>query len=57
MKNQIAALVAGVHVPCKGGASAISDLLGNQVDASFQNVNAVLSQINTGKLRALATAD
>ena len=54
MKNQIAALVAGVHVPCKGGASAISDLLGNQVDASFQNVNAVLSHIQAGKLRALA---
>ncbi|RZL88689.1 MAG: tripartite tricarboxylate transporter substrate binding protein [Variovorax sp.] len=45
----------GVHVPYKGGAPAISDLLGNQVDASFQNVNAVLSQINAGKLRALAT--
>lgn len=45
----------GVHVPYKGGAPAISDLLGNQVDASFQNVNAVLSQINAGKLRALVT--
>ena len=45
----------GVHVPYKGGAPAISDLLGNQVDASFQNVNAVLSQISAGKLRALAT--
>ena len=45
----------GVHVPYKGGAPAISDLLGNQVDASFQNVNAVLSQIGAGKLRALAT--
>jgi tripartite-type tricarboxylate transporter receptor subunit TctC len=45
---------SGVHVPYKGGAPAISDLLGGQVDASFQNVNAVLQHINAGKLRALA---
>jgi tripartite-type tricarboxylate transporter receptor subunit TctC len=44
----------GVHVPYKGGAPAISDLLGGQVDASFQNVNAVLPHINAGKLKALA---
>jgi tripartite-type tricarboxylate transporter receptor subunit TctC len=45
---------SGVHVPYKGGAPAISDLLGGQVDASFQNINAVISHINGGKLRALA---
>jgi len=45
---------SGLHIPYKGGAPAISDLLGGQVDASFQNVNAVLSHINAGKLRALA---
>lgn len=44
----------GVHIPYKGGAPAISDLLGNQVQASFQNVNAVLQHINVGKLKALA---
>ena len=44
----------GVHVPYKGGAPAISDLLGGQVDASFQNVNAVLQHITAGRLRALA---
>src|SRR5881392_2661782 len=38
----------------KGGGPAISDLLGGQVDASFQNVNAVLQHIKAGKLRALA---
>ncbi|MFZ2388867.1 MAG: tripartite tricarboxylate transporter substrate binding protein [Polaromonas sp.] len=43
-----------LHVPYKGGAPAIADLLGGQVDASFQNINAVLSQVNAGKLRALA---
>jgi tripartite-type tricarboxylate transporter receptor subunit TctC len=43
-----------VHVPYKGGAPAISDLLGGQVDAAFQNINAVIAHINAGKLRALA---
>ncbi|MBS0451986.1 MAG: tripartite tricarboxylate transporter substrate binding protein [Proteobacteria bacterium] len=44
----------GLHVPYKGGAPAIADLLGAQVDASFQNVNAVYPHIKAGKLRALA---
>ena len=44
----------GLHIPYKGGGPAISDLLGGQVDASFQNVNAVLQHIKSGKLRALA---
>ncbi len=45
---------SGVHVPYKGGAPAISDLLGSQVNASFQNINAVIQHIKAGKLRALA---
>ncbi len=44
----------GLHVPYKGGSPAITDLLGGQVNASFQNVNAVLQHIRSGKLRALA---
>jgi tripartite-type tricarboxylate transporter receptor subunit TctC len=44
----------GIHVPYKGGAPAISDLLGGQVDASFQNINAIVQHVNSGKLRALA---
>ena len=44
----------GLHVPYKGGGPAISDLLGGQVDASFQNVNAVIQHIKGGKLRPLA---
>ncbi|WP_428580411.1 Bug family tripartite tricarboxylate transporter substrate binding protein [Piscinibacter sp.] len=44
----------GVHVPYKGGAPAISDLLGGQVEASFQNINAIVQHVNAGKLRALA---
>ena len=45
---------SGLHIPYKGGGPAISDLLGGQVDASFQNVNAVLQHIKSGKLRPLA---
>ncbi|MGM9487867.1 Bug family tripartite tricarboxylate transporter substrate binding protein [Ideonella sp. YS5] len=45
---------SAVHVPYKGGAPAITDLLGGVVDASFQNINAVVQHINAGKLRALA---
>jgi tripartite-type tricarboxylate transporter receptor subunit TctC len=44
----------GLHVPYKGGAPAMSDLLGGQVDASFQNINAVVPHVKAGKLRALA---
>ena len=44
----------GVHVPYKGGGPAMTDLLGAQVDASFQNINAVVQHIKSGKLRPLA---
>ena len=46
----------GLHVPYKGTAPAITDLLGGQVDAAFQNINNVLPHINGGKLRVLAVA-
>jgi tripartite-type tricarboxylate transporter receptor subunit TctC len=44
----------GIHVPYKGGAPAISDLIGGQVDFSFQNVNAVLPHLRSGKLYPIA---
>ena len=44
----------GVHIPYKGGAPAMSDLLGSQVDATFMNINTGLNNIKAGKLRALA---
>ncbi len=45
---------SGIHVPYKGGAPAIIDLLGSQVDTSFQNINAVIQHVRSGKLRAIA---
>ena len=44
----------GVHVPYKGGAPAIQDLIAGHVDFSFQNINAVLPMIQAGKLKVLA---
>ncbi len=42
------------HVPYKGGAPAMQDLLAGQVDATFMNINTGLTNIKAGKLRALA---
>ena len=44
----------GIHVPYKGGAPAISDLIAGHAQVSFQNINAVLNHIRSGKLKALA---
>ena len=45
---------SGVHVPYKGGAPALADLLGGQVEATFMNINTGITNIKAGKLRALA---
>jgi tripartite-type tricarboxylate transporter receptor subunit TctC len=44
----------GLHIPYKGGAPALADLLGGQVDATFMNINTGITNIKAGKLRALA---
>lgn len=45
-----------VHVPYKGAAPAIQDLLGGQVTAGFVDSAAGLANIKAGKLRVLAVA-
>jgi tripartite-type tricarboxylate transporter receptor subunit TctC len=42
------------HVPYRGSAPAVQDLLSDQVNCSFQTLPSVLAQIQAGKLRALA---
>jgi tripartite-type tricarboxylate transporter receptor subunit TctC len=44
----------GIHVPYKGGGPVMTDLLGNQLNASWMNINTALPQVKAGKLRALA---
>jgi tripartite-type tricarboxylate transporter receptor subunit TctC len=49
--------MAGVdmlHVPYKGSAPALTDLIGGQVNLMFDNLTSSLSHIKAGKLRALA---
>jgi len=51
------ASLAGVellHVPYKGSAPLTSDLLGGQVDMSFDTLTPLVQHIKGGKLRALA---
>ncbi len=43
-----------VHVPYKGLAPAITDLLGGQIQAVFADVGLVRAQIGAGKLKGLA---
>lgn len=45
-----------VHVPYKGSAPMVNDLLGNHIDTAFDNTPNVLPQVNGGKLRALGVS-
>lgn len=42
------------HIPYRGGAPALTDVLGGQVPILITNADAVLPHVKTGKLRALA---
>jgi tripartite-type tricarboxylate transporter receptor subunit TctC len=51
--------LAGVqllHIPYKGSAPAVTDLLGGQVPVMFDNVPNVLPHVKSGRLRALAVS-
>src|SRR5689334_18908055 len=43
-----------IHVPYKGSAPMVADLLGGHVQVAFDNVPNVINQIKAGKLRGLA---
>src|SRR6185369_841209 len=43
-----------VHVPYKGSAQALTDLVGGQIQLSFDTTSSAMSFIKGGKVRALA---
>ena len=43
-----------VHVPYKGGAPSVTELIAGQVQLGFNAIPSVLPYVNAGKLRALA---
>jgi tripartite-type tricarboxylate transporter receptor subunit TctC len=43
-----------LHVPYRGAAPALNDLLGGQVQAMFAPLSASIAHVKAGKLRALA---
>ena len=43
-----------VHVPYKGSAPAIVDLLGGQVDMNFDAMSSIIQYLKAGRMRALA---
>jgi tripartite-type tricarboxylate transporter receptor subunit TctC len=45
-----------VHVPYRGGAPLLQDLLGGRIDVSFATVPSVLGQVQAGALKVLAVA-
>lgn len=45
------------HIPYRGAAPAITDLIGGSADLMFADVPAVVNFIQSGQLRALALAD
>jgi tripartite-type tricarboxylate transporter receptor subunit TctC len=44
------------HIPYKGAAQVITDVMGGQLDSSFATLGSVLPQVQAGKLTALAVA-
>jgi tripartite-type tricarboxylate transporter receptor subunit TctC len=57
MSGELFKAMSGVnmlHVPYRGGAPALSDLLGGQVQVMFSVIPSSIEYIRSGKLRALA---
>jgi tripartite-type tricarboxylate transporter receptor subunit TctC len=53
----IAAGIDAVHVPYKGGAPMMTDLMGGQIQYAFDSAGATLPLIKSGKVKAIAVTD
>ena len=59
LAGELFKMMAGIdmlHVPYKGAAPAVNDLLGGQVNVMFADVAALLSHVKSGRLKALGIA-
>jgi tripartite-type tricarboxylate transporter receptor subunit TctC len=57
MAVELFKMMAGInllHVPYRGAAPALADLIGGQVQVMFESMPATLEYVRTGKLRSLA---
>jgi tripartite-type tricarboxylate transporter receptor subunit TctC len=57
VSGEVFNMMAGIHmthVPYRGEAPAVTDLLGGQIQLAFVNPPVAIEQIRSGKLRALA---
>ena len=57
VSGELFKMMAGVsltHIPYRGAAPALTDLIGGQVEIMFENMPSSIEYIRTGKLRALA---
>jgi tripartite-type tricarboxylate transporter receptor subunit TctC len=57
MSGELFKMMAGVnlvHIPYRGGAPALTDLLGGRVQVMFASMPSSIEHIRAGKLRALA---
>ena len=59
LSGEMFKMMAGVdmvHVPYRGGAPALTDLIGGQVQLMFDNVSSSIEHIRAGRLRPLAVS-
>lgn len=57
MSAELLKMMSGVdmtHVPYKGAAPMLTDLIGGQIQVGFDNLPSTINFVRTGKLRALA---